>query len=179
MDRCNIAECENKRIARGFCSKHYQRLVKYGDANYKVKHQEKHGMTHTHKRELHVWQGMKKRCYDPNHPRYKNYGGRGITVYPEWRKSFKAFIEYMGERPEGLTLDRIDNDGNYEPGNVRWATYYQQNENRSNVKRYKGLTRRAWAEKLKIHLGTYKAYCVRYGDENAVKHYLKLKEVKL
>jgi hypothetical protein len=76
---------------------------------------------------------MMDRCYNPKHPAYAQYGGRGIVVCDEWKASFKAFAEHMGERPNGLTLDRINTNGNYEPGNCRWATMAEQNRNRSNA----------------------------------------------
>ena len=76
------------------------------------------------------WANMKNRCLNPKVPKYKDYGARGITVCKRWLDSFASFIADMGERPAHLTLDRINNDGNYEPGNCRWATAKQQVNNR-------------------------------------------------
>lgn len=75
-----------------------------------------------------TWVNMRQRCNNPNHPYYYNYGGRGITVDPRW-DDFLAFLEDIGERPDGLTLDRIDNDAGYSPGNCRWATPKEQRAN--------------------------------------------------
>jgi hypothetical protein len=73
---------------------------------------------------------MFSRCYNPNTKSFKHYGGRGITVCDRWHNNFEHFLADMGEKPPKLTLDRIDNNGNYAPGNCRWATYSQQNKNR-------------------------------------------------
>ena len=74
---------------------------------------------------------MKQRCENPKAGKYSYYGGRGISVCPSWSASFEAFLADMGECPPGLTLDRFpDNNGDYEPGNVRWATMKQQSNNR-------------------------------------------------
>jgi hypothetical protein len=82
-----------------------------------------------------VWKDMKKRCQNPNCKDYRNYGGRGIKVCPEWQ-SFMSFYVSMGDRPEGLTLDRIDPDGNYCPANCRWATRSEQSLNHRPGHRY-------------------------------------------
>ena len=71
---------------------------------------------------------MLQRCDNPRYQKYANHGGRGIAVCDRWY-SFELFLADMGERPPGLTLDRKDNDGHYEPANCRWATYEQQNQN--------------------------------------------------
>lgn len=89
----------------------------------------KHGMTQTP--EYQCWLGIIKRCYNTNHDSYLKYGARGITMSQEWRQSFEVFFAYVGPRPDPkYSLDRWPNkDGNYEPGNVRWATKRQQREN--------------------------------------------------
>lgn len=81
-----------------------------------------------------VWCGMKQRCFNPKATEYSAYGGRGITVCNEWKNSFEKFYEYVSKLPhygeDGRSIDRINNNGNYEPGNVRWATKEQQYQNR-------------------------------------------------
>lgn len=83
-----------------------------------------------------AWDNMIQRCTNPNRPDYKNYGGRGIEVCDRWLDSFENFLSDMGEKPEGLTLDREDNDGDYEPGNCRWANWFQQSATRRKGNQY-------------------------------------------
>lgn len=83
--------------------------------------------------QYHRWHNMIARCTRPNHPEWENYGERGITVCEEWMEnpfSFYEFLEEMGPCPPGYSMDRIDNNGNYEPGNIRWASSSEQNANR-------------------------------------------------
>lgn len=96
----------------------------------RLKERATHGKRHT--RVWRIWQAMKNRCYNPNVKQYKNYGGRGIKVCDEWKDNFVAFYDYMGDCPEGFSIDRIDVNGNYEPGNVRWSSPMRQMSNKTN-----------------------------------------------
>lgn len=82
----------------------------------------------------HIWYEMMRRCFDPKTRSYRNYGARGITVCERWQDPL-LFAEDMGPRPQGLTLERINNDGNYEPGNCKWATWEEQANNRRGNRR--------------------------------------------
>jgi len=99
---------------------------------------------------------MLNRCYNRACKFYRYYGGRGISVYGPWRESFSAFLDDVGPRPTGMSLDRIDNDRDYEPGNVRWVTSKTQARNRRNNRLLTigGHTQclSAWAEEASISL---------------------------
>lgn len=116
----------------------------------------------------------KQRCYNPNQPDYKFYGGRGITVCQRWLDSKEAFLEDMGPRPEGHTLERRDNDGPYSPENCYWATRKEQTRNRRNsvTITYNGKTQtlEEWAQETGISYSTLKARKQRLGytDEECI-----------
>ena len=93
----------------------------------------KHGQARAYNRtkEYQAWLAIKTRCYNINYKFYYRYGGRGIKVCDEWINNFQAFFDHIGEAPSiDHSIDRINNNGNYEPGNVRWATSYEQRANR-------------------------------------------------
>lgn len=111
-----------------------------------------HGLSET--REYEIWAGIKKRCYNPKFKQYKNYGGRGIKVCDKWH-GFKGFWEDMQEGySDNLTIDRINNNGDYEKSNCRWATMKQQMNNKRNNRLIKFnntiLTMTEWEEKLHL-----------------------------
>lgn len=98
-------------------------------AEVAVKTHTKHGLSKS--REYLAWVNMRGRCSGRDHKCWPNYGGRGITVCQKWDASFEAFYQDVGPSPgKGFELDRIDNDGNYEPGNCRWVTKAENNANR-------------------------------------------------
>lgn len=94
--------------------------------------------------EYYIWTGIKSRCYNINHNYYKYYGGRGIKMHDDWFNSFECFYKYIGKAPSiKHTIDRINNNGNYEPSNIQWATRKDQANNRRNTRlfNYKGKMR--------------------------------------
>lgn len=100
-------------------------------------HNVTHGLSGT--RTYRIWCGMRKRCLNPAARAYARYGGRGVTACERWSR-FENFLADMGECPDGLTIERIDNDRGYEPSNCKWATYAEQSANRRNTVKFDGLT---------------------------------------
>jgi len=111
-----------------------------------------HGMSDT--REYTIWASMVDRCTNEKCRSYGDYGGRGIKVCDRWRNSFENFYTDMGDKPTGMSLDRIDNDGDYTPGNCRWATAKEQSRNKRNNRLIEGKAMAEWCEENDLN---YKA----------------------
>ncbi len=123
-----------------------------------------HGMCNT--AEHSAWSSMIGRCYNPKSRRYALYGGRGISVCDRWLAKFSSFYTDMGPRPsDGHSLDRIDSNGNYEPGNCRWADIETQNRNRSNVRRWVVAGREMTIPEIAEHTG-YTKNCIHLRFRN-------------
>jgi hypothetical protein len=127
-----------------------------------------------------AWTTMKSRCYNSNNKRYDMYGGRGILVCDEWLHNYSAFLAYVGRKPSPeYTLDRIDNDKGYEPGNVRWATPKEQNGNRSNSVKLdfngKIQSLKDWSKEIGVAYKTLHArYKVGCSVEDILRHFIVL-----
>lgn len=126
-----------------------------------------HGMKGT--REYNSWQGMLRRCYDLKTDSYSHYGGRGLQVCDRWRgaSGFANFFADMGPRPPGCSIDRIDNNGNYEPNNCCWSTLVEQGRNKRNNRRvmHEGVEQclSAWVEELGVDRDTLRRRLKRSG----------------
>lgn len=172
VEKCGIGDCSLQRYCKGYCAKHYQRFVTWGDptivrtANWRNKPYIE-GKPITQHRLYGVWTNMKQRCYDSANKSYEYYGGKGIKVCERWRNSFEDFLADMGERPKGYTLDRIDGTGDYKPLNCRWASRKQQANNKSNNRKLtldgQRHTLAVWAEKTGIKQSTLTMRLNAYG----------------
>lgn len=122
-----------------------------------AKRKQTHGHTvgRGHSPEHSAWSAMKARCHRPGAPNYYRYGGRGIAVCERWALSFEAFLSDMGTKPSGMTIERIDNDRGYEPGNCRWATRSEQmlNTSANHVIEFEGraMPLVLWAKEIGLH----------------------------
>lgn len=126
MENCKITSCNKPFLARGLCNRHYKEAQLDGSIAVAPYLSYRHKLSN---HELyHTWENMRQRCNNPNNTGYKWYGGRGIQICKRWN-DFSKFLADVGERPKGMTLDRINGNGNYEPNNVRWVTQAEQIHN--------------------------------------------------
>lgn len=142
MRKCTIPNCFKKHKGHGLCDAHYQKLKKRGDPLF-GRTNIMHGDRYTP--EYKTWLHIKQRCMNIKDRDYKNYGGRGIKVCERWLGDYRLFLKDMGKRPSPKhTIDRKDNDGDYEPTNCRWVTRGIQAINKrgpsTNTSGFRGVT---------------------------------------
>lgn len=152
MKYCTIDDCEKPVRAKGWCTVHYYRWYQYGTMETK-----RSKLSAPRPKEWNIWYHMIRRCANPTSRYFKHYRGRGITVCDRWM-TYENFYEDMGPRPTPKhSLDRIDNDGNYELSNCRWASPHQQAVNKSNSAKHPGIrefkykTRSRWRVSLTVN----------------------------
>jgi hypothetical protein len=149
---CGESDCDNTIIVNTEALRSgYAKSCAY------LKYTMKHGLSNT--LTYKSWSNMIDRCTNKNHRSYPNYGGRGIVVCDRWLRSPINFHEDMGERLPGMTIDRIDNDGNYEPGNCRWATTKEQARNKRNNRLIEGKIMIDWCEDNNVN---YSSACSKF-----------------
>lgn len=147
-----LCECGNTKVVNIY------NLRRGGTTSCGCKRGETHGRSYDNT--YFVWQAMKARCSNPNNKQWDDYGGRGITVCPEWKNSFSTFASDMGDCPNGYFIDRVDNDKGYSPKNCKWVTAIESNSNKRNVTllEYNGetLPMKTWAKKIGLCPDTLK-----------------------
>lgn len=152
---CSVEGCERKSTAHGWCPMHVQRWYRWGDPLTMFLPRHGGAGTPTYR----AWTEMRRRCRSKNRQGWKDYGGRGVTVCDRWQ-SFPDFLADMGLCPgKGYSIDRKNNEGNYEPGNCKWSTVKEQANNRrsNNLITAFGKTQTAtqWCEEYDLPNSTF------------------------
>lgn len=170
-----ICDCGNQ------CIKRYSHVISGSTSSCGCKvFENKASVTHGLRwsGEYSIWQNMKNRCLNPNVPCFERYGGRGIKVSDRWMHSFQNFYDDMGPRPSpNHSIERINNEGNYEPGNCRWATNLEQSKNKRTTKLSD--EKAAQIRKLRAEGVTYKALAKMFNvSEGSIGFVLKEQQWK-
>lgn len=179
MKQCSIDSCTRLKRSRGLCQPHYVEQKASGIFIARIPHNKTHGLSNTP--EFYVWQSMQARCYRRSDRGYKNYGGRGIRVCDRWLgiDGFRNFLEDVGNRPSPeYSIDRINNDRDYEPDNCRWTTRWVQAVNRrgrqNGRSKYKGVTLHKPTGKWRARVGyknNSRSLGLYYTQEDAARAY--------
>ena len=176
-DKCSVDGCDKYAHSKGICATHYSRLRRHGDVNTTMIFK---GIDKSPEL-IGIYKRMIRRCFYKKHDRYKDYGGRGITVCDRWLgydNGYINFVNDMGSKPtKNHSLDRIDNNGNYEPSNCKWSTIHEQQSNRRNNNENIGIhyyaSKDRYLASLRVNGKVYRKSFINIDDAIEYRKYLE------